>query len=73
MSISDGVISVLASLVFILLTVGLMALAPLMFMVAWNHSMPSLFNLPELDFWKSLAIVVMAGLLTPILTISKSK
>ena len=31
--------------------------------VAWNYVMPSLFNLPKITFWQSLALVVIFRIL----------
>jgi hypothetical protein len=64
MSSSEGVAGFLGVVVVILLIVGLMALTPFLFMLAWNYVMPGLFNLPEIGFWQSFAITFMVGILT---------
>lgn len=45
------------------LLVFMFALVPFLFMLAWDYTMPSLFNLPEIKFWQSFALIFLCGLL----------
>jgi hypothetical protein len=49
--------------VFLVIVILLLAVAPFIFMLAWNAVMPSVFNLPKLDFWMSLGAVILLGFL----------
>lgn len=64
MSASNGIAGFFGVVGIIALILGLMALTPFLFMLAWNYAMPGLFNLPEIGFWQSFAVTFMFGLLT---------
>lgn len=49
----------------IVLILALLAIAPWILMLGWNYVMPYLFNLKEINFWQSLALVVVSGVLMP--------
>lgn len=52
----------IAVLVVILLVVVYGGVAAFL-MVLWNFVIPEMFGLPELDFWKSLALLFICSLL----------
>jgi hypothetical protein len=53
------VIAVIGAGVFVFM--GLLYALPVMWL--WNLLMPHLFELPAIDFWEALGIVVLSGLL----------
>lgn len=49
----------------IILVLALLAIAPWFLMLGWNYVMPYLFNLKEINFWQSFALLIVSGILMP--------
>lgn len=41
----------------------ILAIVPFILMVAWNFVMPTVFHLPTIDFWQSLALFIVVRIL----------
>jgi hypothetical protein len=64
-----GILKVIIALVYsVLITIYTIALISVMlgyvFTMAWNFSMPVLFELPVLTYWQGMAIIFMSRILT---------
>jgi hypothetical protein len=51
---------IVVSIVITILTIPIHAL---LLMIAWNYALTTLFKLPEITFWQSIALVIIARIL----------
>jgi len=64
----DGVAVVIIA-VLILIVVGIaisiltIPIHAILLMIAWNYALTTLFKLPEISFWQSIALVIIARIL----------
>lgn len=47
----------------IVLILALAAIIPWFLMLGWNYVMPYLFNLKEINFWQSFALIIVSSLI----------
>jgi hypothetical protein len=64
----DGVaVVVIAVLVLIVVGIAIAILTipihAILLMIAWNYALTTLFKLPEISFWQSIALVIIARIL----------
>ena len=50
-------------LFMILILLAILSIGPLVFMWAWNAVIPHVFGLPEINFWMSIAVIIIATVL----------
>ena len=47
----------------VVVVIGLFFLVPALLQWLWNITMPELFGLPELNYWQSFRLMLIAGIL----------
>ena len=57
----EKILTILISLVVSIVLIGCVLSLPTMWL--WNALMPDLFGLKEIDFWQSLGVVLLTGIL----------
>ena len=57
----EKILTSLISLVVSIVLIGCVLSLPTMWL--WNALMPDLFGLKEIDFWQSLGVVLLTGIL----------
>ena len=60
------------AIVIISLVLGLCAVVPALLMVAWNLSIPHIFDLPEITFWQSVGITIVLGVISMVMSVGGS-
>jgi len=48
---------------FIFIGIGAIAIFTIVVLLLWNWLMPAIFNLPKIDFWQSLGILIFSKIL----------
>jgi hypothetical protein len=65
--IEGATIIIIATLLLIIVSLGIAVLTipihALLLMLAWNYALIPLFKLPEISFWQSIALVIIARIL----------
>ena len=70
MSLKDGFISKLPTVMALLIIIWTWWLISFIFQLCWNYVMPFVFGLPWIGFWHSVVILGMISLIGGLFTIS---
>lgn len=54
------IVLIIVGLAIAILTIPIHAM---LLMIAWNYALTTLFKLPEISFWQSIALVIIARIL----------